>query len=304
MMTSTSTPSAMVRMDCWSSGRVALVGERRLRAGVSCRDTHQTFTELIAVPVSRLFALLTAPSAAHQCVRTSRFTDWYTVWYGVCVPETTARLSVAERLRLIEQAATRLFAERGFAATTVEDIVRAAGLTKPMLYRHFESKQELCVALLEKARANLIAAPLARLKPGAPDSHQQVPVMIEAWLAHVQQHSDEARLLFTPITGDPEVEQTQRRLHDLQTATQIALLRELAPGIDEVEAKAIANLMRASLSATALWWLDRPQVPLQVPARALLRAFHGIFATVDHPWLGHLEAEQQSITSQPPGGLT
>lgn len=45
------------------------------------------------------------------------------------------RLSAVERRALIEDAAARLFAERGYGATTVEDIVAEAGVSKPMLYR-------------------------------------------------------------------------------------------------------------------------------------------------------------------------
>ena len=63
---------------------------------------------------------------------------WYTSLHATYCH--SRRLTASEHLPLIELAATRLFARRGFAATTVEDIVRAAGVTKPMLYRHFESK--------------------------------------------------------------------------------------------------------------------------------------------------------------------
>ena len=191
--------------------------------------------------------------------------------------------AATERKHLIEQAATRLFAERGFAATTVDDIVQAAGVTKPMLYRHFESKQELCVALLERARADLIAAPLARFDPAAEDRRSQMPAMVDAWLGHVENHPEAARLLFTPISGDPEVERVQRELHALQTATQIALLREFVPGIDELELQLTGDVMRASLSAAALWWLDRPDIPREVPTRALVRSFQGSFTALsDH----------------------
>jgi AcrR family transcriptional regulator len=198
-------------------------------------------------------------------------------------PAGTPRLTASERQQLIEQAATRLFAQRGFAATTVDDIVQAAGVTKPMLYRHFESKAELCVALLERARADLIAAPLAQFTPGTGDPRSQVPAMLDAWLGHVEQHPDAARLLFMPITGDPEVERIQRELHALQSATQMALLREFVPGLGEVEVQLIGDVLRASLSAAALWWLDRPEVPREVPTGALVRSFQGIFTALsDH----------------------
>jgi len=50
------------------------------------------------------------------------------------------RLPPDQRRALIEDAAARLFAERGYAATKREDIAAAAGVTKPILYRHFDNK--------------------------------------------------------------------------------------------------------------------------------------------------------------------
>ena len=193
----------------------------------------------------------------------------------------TGRLTASERRTRIEQAATRLFAQRGFAATTVEDIVQAAGVTKPMLYRHFESKQELCVALLERHRAELIAAPLAHFVPGHEDREIQLTVMIDAWLGYIEQHPDAARLLFTPISGDPEVERVQRELHARQSATQTALLREFVPGLREADAEPLGEVTRAILAAMALWWLDRPELPREVPARALLRSIQGLHAALE-----------------------
>ena len=192
-----------------------------------------------------------------------------------------ARLAPSERRVLIERAATRLFAERGYVATTVDDIVQAAGLTKPMLYRHFESKQELCIALLERFRAELIAAPLARFTAGAVDQRAQLGTMIDAWLEHIEQHPDETRLLFTPILGDPEVGRVQRDLHARQRATQVALLRELVPRLEGPEAESLGEGIRSSLAGVALWWLDHPDVPRHIPARALLRLIQGILVPLE-----------------------
>lgn len=171
----------------------------------------------------------------------------------------------------------RLFAECGYAPTTVDDIARAAGVTKPMIYRHFESKQDLCIALLERAREALIAASLARFTPGI-EAHDQLRPMIEAWLAHVGEHPHATRLLFTPIAGDPEVARVQAELYGRQRDTQLALIREFAPDIDDALAPPLAEALRASLSAVALWWLDHPDVPREVPADALLRVAKGALA--------------------------
>jgi AcrR family transcriptional regulator len=191
------------------------------------------------------------------------------------------RLTSGERRQLIEQAATELFAQRGYAATTVEDIVRAAGVTKPMLYRHFESKQELCIALLERYRDELVAAPLARFDPEEEDPHAQLEAMTEAWLEHAQSHPAATRLLFVPITGDPEVGRVQRELHARQRATQVALLRELAPALSDSEAEPMGELTRSGLAAMALWWSEHPDVPRDVPVGLIVRMAEGLIGAAD-----------------------
>lgn len=194
---------------------------------------------------------------------------------------TPTRLAAAQRRRLIEQAATELFARRGYASTTVEDISRAAGVTKPMLYRHFESKQDLCIALLERHREELVAAPLAAFTPRSGDRPAQLAAMIEAWLDHARAHPDATRLLFVPITGDALVERVQRELHTRQRATQMALLREFAPQLDDVEAEPMGELTRSGLAALALWWLENPEVPRDALVRVLMRMVQGLIAPAD-----------------------
>jgi len=59
-----------------------------------------------------------------------------------------ARLKAAQRREQLIEVATKLFAKSGYDATTTADIAKAAGVTEPILYRHFESKQELFVAIV------------------------------------------------------------------------------------------------------------------------------------------------------------
>jgi AcrR family transcriptional regulator len=54
----------------------------------------------------------------------------------------------AERRRQLVQAATRLFAERGFRAVSMEDLAAEAGVSGPAVYRHFASKEALLADLL------------------------------------------------------------------------------------------------------------------------------------------------------------
>src|SRR5579871_1342023 len=100
----------------------------------------------------------------------------------------TTRMPAAQRRALIEREAARLFAERGFVATTVDDIVAAAGVSKPMLYRHFDSKRDLQIKLLERRRDELAAAALEPFVNGEGELIDRLPAMLDAWFVHVEQH--------------------------------------------------------------------------------------------------------------------
>ena len=66
-----------------------------------------------------------------------------------------SRMPPAQRRALVVAAGARLFAERGYAGTTIDDIASAAGVTKPIVYRHFDSKKDLYLTLLAKHREDL-----------------------------------------------------------------------------------------------------------------------------------------------------
>ena len=62
------------------------------------------------------------------------------------VPKKT-RLSAEQRKAAIVQAALPLFARKGYAETTTKELARAAGVSEPLLYRHFPSKEALYDAI-------------------------------------------------------------------------------------------------------------------------------------------------------------
>ncbi len=194
--------------------------------------------------------------------------------------EPRTRLSAERRRGLIEDAAARLFAQRGYAATTVDDIVAEAGVSKPMLYRHFESKKELHMKLLEHRRDELAAAGLDSFlqAKGRPD--ERLPAMIDAWFAHVEQHRNTSRLLFQDAIGDPDIHALQRELRRRQRAADVALLREFAPQLPEDELEPLGEIIRSSLTGLALWWLDNPDVPRANVAAAMLRMTTGVLSSV------------------------
>lgn len=60
------------------------------------------------------------------------------------------RLPAAQRREQLLDTAARLFAIHGYAGATTAEIAKAAGVTEPIIYRHFESKRDLFIALIER----------------------------------------------------------------------------------------------------------------------------------------------------------
>src|SRR2546429_1069506 len=77
------------------------------------------------------------------------------------------------RRRKIQRVARRIFSERGFAGTTIEDIARKSGLSVGAIYLYFKSKEELYVSLLQES-LELFASEVQRLLAGATDPRVQL----------------------------------------------------------------------------------------------------------------------------------
>ncbi|MFZ9697400.1 MAG: TetR/AcrR family transcriptional regulator, partial [Ilumatobacteraceae bacterium] len=71
---------------------------------------------------------------------------------------TSARLTASERREQLLGVALKVFAHKGFHNSSMNDVADAAGVTKPVLYQHFDSKRALFVAALEAVGEKMIDA--------------------------------------------------------------------------------------------------------------------------------------------------
>jgi len=60
------------------------------------------------------------------------------------------RLPAAQRREQLLDTAVKLFSEKGYAGATTAELARAAGVTEPIIYRHFRSKKELFIAVIDR----------------------------------------------------------------------------------------------------------------------------------------------------------
>jgi AcrR family transcriptional regulator len=110
------------------------------------------------------------------------------------------RGEMSEVARHIARVAARLFAERGYDATSVREIVAAAGVAKPTLYYYFRSKEGLASALLTVPLSNLVSS-LRQIVTKVQEPVRCVEQVIEAQYAFCREDPDRGRFIYALLFG-------------------------------------------------------------------------------------------------------
>jgi AcrR family transcriptional regulator len=93
------------------------------------------------------------------------------------------------RRELVVETAARVFAERGYDQTSVQELTEAMGLASGGLYHYFESKQQLLIEICDQLMDPLLEQARVLLASGeAPDD--QLRALVRLWVAHVVEHRD------------------------------------------------------------------------------------------------------------------
>jgi AcrR family transcriptional regulator len=174
------------------------------------------------------------------------------------------RLSSDRRRAVVLDSAAHVFAERGYHAASIAEIARRAGITKPVIYHHFASKQELHTAAFEHYAAELLSVAASHGQHGSPRErfHDLVTGMFT--FAHAKPHI--WQLLLGDST-DPETARLQHQLRDIGTsASAQRLLSEPTfqpdSGLSRRKAaEVIAQLTRSAVDGLVTWSLRHPKVP-------------------------------------------
>ena len=105
------------------------------------------------------------------------------------------RLSATARREQILDVALPVFASAGFHGASMNDIAEAVGVTKPVLYQHFDSKRDLYQALIDEVGARLLGN-IAKAAAEATDGKSQTELGFQAYFRWVAEDHDSFRFLF------------------------------------------------------------------------------------------------------------
>jgi TetR/AcrR family transcriptional regulator len=123
---------------------------------------------------------------------------------------------IRERLM---KSALRLFTQRGYSATTVRELVGEAGVTKPVLYYYFGSKEGLFLELMQ-THFNHIEAMFDTFEEGEGDVRNHMMAFLDRGFLHVRENRDFIRLMHAVYFGPPgeapffDFDAYHQRFHD------------------------------------------------------------------------------------------
>lgn len=155
----------------------------------------------------------------------------------------TPRLTAGARRQQIIDVAISEFGRAGYFSTSMNDIAVAAGVTKPVLYQHFDSKAELYRALLDDVGTRMLEQ-IAKATSEATDQRDRTERGFAAYFRWVADHELEFSLLFGGSTRHESDFNAQiRRITD-DAAKAIADLIDvdIAPGHRDMLAHALVGL--------------------------------------------------------------
>jgi AcrR family transcriptional regulator len=166
----------------------------------------------------------------------------------------------AERKSQMLDVAEVVFAEQGYLATSMDEIAERVGVSKPMLYEYFGSKEGLLIGCIHRARAELRTKTEAAIVGGS-DPEELLRRGLLAFFEFIVDHRQSWALLRqeAAITVPSAVEEIEG-IRTQQTALISAVIAGFSPDLGPLEAEAFAEIVVGSCERLALWCERRPEV--------------------------------------------
>ena len=169
-------------------------------------------------------------------------------------PATVNGLTVPERL---VEVALRLFADRGFEATSVQDVVSTVGVTKGAMYHYFDSKDDLLAEIYARVLREQMERLEAFVHADAPIEERVFEAAADVVVTTIE-HLDSTTVFFRSLhqlseSKQKEVRRERRRYHD---AFRGMVLEGQRSGAfrDDIPADLVVDYFFGSVHHLPMWW--------------------------------------------------
>jgi len=191
-----------------------------------------------------------------------------------------------ERREQLLDVAKALFAERGFEATSIEEIAKRAGVSKPVVYEHFGGKEGIYAVVVDREMKRL----LNRMTDSLVITHPKL--MLEqvaiALLTYIEDEQDGFRILIrdSPVAGTSGT--FASLIGDIASQVEYIFRREFKRlGYDPKLAGLYSQALVGMVALVGQWWLEEGKPSRDVVAAHLVNlAWNGLERLETKPQLG------------------
>ena len=191
-----------------------------------------------------------------------RISSWSTPTPGSERRIGTQGMPRSVREQLILRVAGQVFAEGGYERASMDRIAELAGLSKPMLYAYFGSKEGLYSAYIERTGRELVQR-LARADRAYAPSAVRLREPISEFLAFVAEHRNGWTVLFHELTASRPLVELVAQLRGQIVAEVRRMLEAGTPswaGLAPPASDGVAHAIVGAGESLANWWLEHPDV--------------------------------------------
>ncbi len=197
-----------------------------------------------------------------------------------------SRMTASQRREQLLAVSRRLFAEKGFEGTSVEEIAARAEVSKPVVYEHFGGKEGIYAVVVDREVQALTAA-----LSGALDEGGHPKVLLErtalALLSYIEASEDGFRIL---VRDSPVAQATgtfSSLIGDVATQVEHLLANQFRTrGLDPKVAPIYAQMLVGMVALTGQYWLDaRSPKKTEVAAHLVNLAWNGLADMEKRPHL-------------------
>lgn len=166
-----------------------------------------------------------------------------------------SRMTSAARREQLLQVGRTLFAERGYEATSVEEIAAKAGVSKPVVYEHFGGKEGLYAVIVDREMQKLLGMVEGALTEDHPRRLLEQAAL--ALLTYIEQDTDGFRILVRDSPVATSTGTFASLIVDIAGQVEHLLAGEFkARGLDAKFAPMYSQMLVGMVALTGQWWVD------------------------------------------------
>jgi AcrR family transcriptional regulator len=175
-------------------------------------------------------------------------------------PERRPRLAASARRAQLVEVGRTVFAQRGYEATSVEEIAERAGISKPIVYEHFGGKEGLYAVIVDREVAHIVERIVTAISTGSPRERLERAAL--AFLTYVKERPGGFAVLLRDVPASKRSGEMPALMYDLADRVGAIFTEQFRKaGYDARAAPIYAHALVGMVAFVGQWWTESRKPP-------------------------------------------